>query len=363
MAIFLNYLTFFNSELKKIIFIKIVNHVQQLPQLNANNHARNRADLSRVNFEKKKIKRLQHDLNMPVNRPEPPKLLKQRPTIANVVDQLSSSSSSSYRATYVTSTSTSTSVNSTSHLPAPPPLYKAPNAHLTNHHHHHVNTSANSSRLASASGMNNQLMKSMPKLQPIPQLNNPAPNPNPTQTTAAKDYLNSLPKLMPKLKPHNNIPQITAVCANGPAVIPIQQQPGPPPPPPQLILTAPVANKLPAGAIIVQPQSSPTTYLKISPKPPVPTVVVASSKSAVVEQNTAAASSSENLSLKCKFCLQIFKGQSEFFQHVIVSHPKMLKKKLNRDTAASHNSATTSTNGSLKPASTTTTTAANTMNP
>jgi hypothetical protein len=41
-------------------------------------------------------------------------------------------------------------------------------------------------------------------------------------------------------------------------------------------------------------------------------------------------SENKNVSLKCKFCSKIVKGQSEFLQHVLSIHPKMLKERLSR---------------------------------
>jgi hypothetical protein len=52
-----------------------------------------------------------------------------------------------------------------------------------------------------------------------------------------------------------------------------------------------------------------------------------------------------DVSLKCKFCFQIFEGQPEFFQHVINSHPKMLEQRLNQPntTVPTTNTSTTNT--------------------
>lgn len=61
---------------------------------------------------------------------------------------------------------------------------------------------------------------------------------------------------------------------------------------------------------------------------------------------------SESLSLKCKFCFQIFDGQPEFFQHVIKSHPRMLEQRLNRSSSTGTNgTATSNTKQVIKPSS------------
>ena len=38
----------------------------------------------------------------------------------------------------------------------------------------------------------------------------------------------------------------------------------------------------------------------------------------------------ENVSLKCKFCPNIFKGQSKFLQHVLNAHPELIRERFNR---------------------------------
>jgi uncharacterized C2H2 Zn-finger protein len=46
----------------------------------------------------------------------------------------------------------------------------------------------------------------------------------------------------------------------------------------------------------------------------------------------------ETVHLKCKFCSTVCRGQQEFFNHVIVSHAKTLKQKLNKAAAAAASS-------------------------
>ena len=175
-------------------------------------------------------------------------------------------------------------------LPPPPPLYKAP-THTFSH-----NSSANSSILASASGMNNHLIKhnqiSMPKLQPIGILTKP----NPTRNNKA-----SLPPLL--IRP--------------PSLQPAQSS----------LQTEP-KNKTLLNQTIPQVKPNPIN------KPATTTTTNNNNNNNnnnnINNGSTTKVKNSENLSLKCKFCMEIFKGQSEFFQHVIVSHPKMLEQRLNR---------------------------------
>jgi hypothetical protein len=51
----------------------------------------------------------------------------------------------------------------------------------------------------------------------------------------------------------------------------------------------------------------------------------------------------ENVSLKCKFCPNIFKGQSKFLQHVINSHPELIRERFNR-----HQQNNSSSNSGIK---------------
>lgn len=59
--------------------------------------------------------------------------------------------------------------------------------------------------------------------------------------------------------------------------------------------------------------------------------------------NSNSKANTSDVSLKCKFCFQIFEGQPEFFQHVINSHPKMLEQRLNRPNSAATTTTTNST--------------------
>lgn len=200
-----------------------------------------------------------------------------------------------------------------SKIPAPPPLYKAPMVGKFNTTF--SSTSANSSRLASASGMASSLplvKNSMPKLQPIPVL-----------TSQVK----TLP-IMPKLKPHNLVKQ-NPLIPNGTL-----------PPPPQLLPLNQPERKPYNGPILAKATptlvtNTVTNYKPIAPKPTPPE-----------SSNLVKGKSSENISLKCRFCMQIFKGQSEFFQHVITSHPKMVKQRLNRGGGQSTNNGSNGSNNS-----------------
>lgn len=76
-----------------------------------------------------------------------------------------------------------------------------------------------------------------------------------------------------------------------------------------------------------------------------------------INTNTANKSSNDtNKILKCKFCSDIFKGESKFFHHVLVAHPEIVKERLNRSNKTS-NTANTSINSV-----TTTTTSPTTAN-
>lgn len=103
-------------------------------------------------------------------------------------------------------------------VPAPPPLYKAPVlGHATTNASQYMNcTSANSSRLASASGMNNTILpKTMPKLQPMTRSPSslqqqpstpPSPLPPPSLPSARFGATAIPPRAMPKLKPLLPVP-------------------------------------------------------------------------------------------------------------------------------------------------------------
>ena len=158
-------------------------------------------------------------------------------------------------------------------------------------------SAANSSILANASGMNNNhLMQSktssnvqMPKLQPVNSVRNLSSN-----------------YIMPKLKPYNSYQ------AN--------KRPSLPPPSPLTLMSSfnsRETNNTKKQKVdeIKMPQLTKSNINQVT--------------------NTPSLKNSENISLKCKFCFEVFKGQSEFFQHVIVDHPKMLEKRLNRPTGKS----------------------------
>jgi hypothetical protein len=50
----------------------------------------------------------------------------------------------------------------------------------------------------------------------------------------------------------------------------------------------------------------------------------------------------ENVSLKCKFCPNIFKGKSKFLQHFINAHPELIRERFNRHQQNTSSSSTTS---------------------
>ena len=196
----------------------------------------------------------------------------------------------------------------------PPPLYKAPNS-----------SSATSSILASASGMSNYLLQSktsnnmtMPKLQPV---------------SSVKNSIDSSNFTMPKLKPYNSIQS--------------NKRPSLPPPPPLTLMTgfnSTQVNKKQKSDEIKMPQLT-----HCSKNMPQLTSCSKNMNQATSSTLSKAVKSSENLSLKCKFCFEVFKGQSEFFQHVIESHPKMLEQRLNRpanksNTSSSNSSMNSNTN-------------------
>jgi hypothetical protein len=224
--------------------------------------------------------------------------------------------------------STSVNANSGLKLPAPPVLLKT------------VNTSANSSILARASGMSMNLVKQMPKLQPI----------------------NSQPQ-MPKLKPISQMNQNE---------VSKREQNGPIPSPPQLIWaknkTGPKMKisdenkkekKLTNGhhkhindhdEELVEEEVSNIEECIVnnenqgqegrrgdeeeseseSERENTRDEEEQSEENSEMIDSLVKVKNSEHLSLKCKFCYLIFKVQSDFFQHVITNHPKMLKKCLNR---------------------------------
>lgn len=143
-------------------------------------------------------------------------------------------------------------------------------------------SSANSTRLASASGMNNNLSSFRPIMPKLVPINN--------NNSGSNNSLTSPPPVMPKLRKHS-----------------------------------------PKAKISPKPCLKP-----IAPKPDSP-IRHADNKSL----------------LKCKFCMEVFNGQSEFFQHVILAHPKMVKQKLNRSStgnssgsSSSSSTSSSSSNGS-----------------
>jgi hypothetical protein len=129
--------------------------------------------------------------------------------------------------------------------------------------------SANSSRLASASGMMPpKLAKMTPDLTPPP---------TPTPMTNYEQLIS-----MPKLRPQTSIVINNNLSNKYPLA------------PPQLEMFANKNGHNSSQLTTQQPQNA------------------------------------ENISLKCKFCRTSFKGQSEFFQHVIVKHNQMVKQRINR---------------------------------
>lgn len=92
-------------------------------------------------------------------------------------------------------------------LPQPPTLYKAP---TNNNINMAIFTSANSSILANASGMNNSLVKkNMPKLLPATNKNSTAANHSNSTNSAGLNHQRSSNQselaLMPKLKPASTV--------------------------------------------------------------------------------------------------------------------------------------------------------------
>ena len=240
--------------------------------------------------KKKELKRLQHD---GFKKIEPAPLTSPSPTSINTGNNNNNNSNSNNSKNKII-------------LPKPPPLYKAP-THPNHHPNLLQNSSANSSILARASGMNNNLiaarnmpMPMPPKLQPMI---NKSVNPTP---------------IMPKLTKTNG-------GNNNQIIIPQ---------PPQLIL---------ASTGVMPPQNSNNKQLLLNGPPKLISPISAAVSVAASAQNSNDQlvrfnKNSENLSLKCKFCLQIFKGQSEFFQHVIMKHPKTLKQRLNKANRAHYTS-------------------------
>ena len=210
----------------------------------------------------------------------------------------------------------------------PPPLLKAP-VHIVP-----TNTSANSSRLASASGMN--IAKIMPKLQPIGAINNVNNSPNIVN--------NNNQNIMPKLKPQNSINHSHYSNTNNKLVNGNHF-----PQPPKLL----PANKTNTNNKL----SSDHFDIKLNPPKLMPAININNNNSNKYSETSSLSNSdssnsnhnfnendtiiklkkSENISLKCKFCFQIFKGQSEFFHHIIVQHPKLLKNRLNRNNKNNNN--------------------------
>ena len=233
----------------------------------------------------------------------------------------------------------SNSTNTKSVLPAPPPLYKAP---VNTFHGPSVfGSSANSSILARASGMNNNLLKknmSMPKLQPIGAIRTSPCNEGNRNKTPIIPKPNMV-SLMPKLKPSSYNQAVSSqqlINRTAKAILPK---------PPQLIM-APSAKSLinknsfehkPVVTPVVQKQQPQTTASSRSPQKQTATTSTSNNSSKTGK-------SAENLSLKGKFCFEVFKGQSEFFQPVIISHPKMLEQRLNRATSNNNNNQATTAN-------------------
>lgn len=208
-----------------------------------------------------------------------------------------------------------------SKLPQPPTLYKAPQ--------NNINTTiftsaANSSILANASGMNNNLVKkNMPKLLPANKIGSSSTS---SSLNSSRTSNQSELALMPKLKPVSSSQQ-----RNTNRVAPSK--------PPQLIKTgvkpeqknSPIQNQTQQISKANGKQQSQQQQNANS----IFTNQTMSTSKPVSKNSKNNAKNSENLSLKCKFCFQIFEGQPEFFQHVIKSHPKMLEQRLNRSNSSS----------------------------
>jgi len=228
-------------------------------------------------------------------------------------------------------------------LPPPPPLYKAP---VTKFHGPGVfGSSANSSILARASGMNNNLLKnnmSMPKLQPIGAIKTSPSNEGNKMPANPKPDMASL---MPKLKPSSYNQAGSSqqpINRTAKAILPK---------PPQLIMAPSAKSLINKNISEHKPVVTPVVQKQQQQPPPLQQQATATSKSpqkqtaSTSNNSTKTGKNSENLSLKCKFCFEVFKGQSEFFQHVIISHPKMLEQRLNR---ASTTTSTAAANTSKK---------------
>ena len=217
-------------------------------------------------------------------------------------------------------------------LPPPPPLYKAPMLHTTSY-----NSSANSSILASASGMSNPLAFSknqltMPKLQPIGMFskNNPS-----NQIMVKNQVKPSHPPLL--IRPALRMPQMATAEAS------------------KFKANETIRSKADLGQSGLN-QSGLNQSVPTPVRPHLPNKQSSTQSHSVSSSNPLPKpKNSENLSLKCKFCLEIFKGQSEFFQHVIVSHPKMLEQRLNRKRAADASAGATTNTNSTNPQTSSTT--------
>jgi uncharacterized C2H2 Zn-finger protein len=214
-------------------------------------------------------------------------------------------------------------------LPKPPTLFKVtqflPQQQQQNHHQTiqmpnlilGASSSANSSILSRASGMSTQFIPQPPKLSSI----DPKLSPNSTLKNAQSKNLTLMPKLDPIAKWSKEMNS--------------QQDHFLSPRPPPLIKPT---------EMIFSPNSSPTSKekKKQSHLPPPPQLSPNYKKQS---QTTNDFSGSKVLQLKCKFCSEFFEQQEDFLQHVIESHPKMLKQRLNRTNNQTTSNSNSNNNG------------------
>ena len=250
-------------------------------------------------------------------------------------------------------------------IPAPPPLYKGhvpppPNLMLSNALSNSAiaknpSSCANSSRLASASGM--MLMSKPAGFQPQPRVlaNNGLPklqqHLQPTLTPiASSGGNNAMPKLKPILpKPRQ---QVGSLGIQSPPPLPTLTHS-----PPTLISPGSI-QRFQNGLVSSNSKMAPNKLLSnqlmsaaaVSGNGSGNGVAGGGGASGSPESLVRFKNSQENISLKCKFCMQVFKGQSEFFQHVIVAHAKMLKQKLNKAGVAATSNASSSIGNSTETA-------------
>jgi hypothetical protein len=305
--------------------------------------------------------------------PQPPKLTKMTNKSNNERNQMGSNGKANR----------SGDKNGVDAIPAPPPLYKAPTHFQVQNIHSrsklptppllvsqapgmlasmpnmtsalNFSSNANSSRLANASGMNmtlahhnhnlsnlNKPQSSLPGHHGMPKL-----QPQVTLVTSVSNNLSkSLNNSFPNLNGQQTMAKLKPIL---PKPRQLQQQHEQLQTQQQRQITSP--KKLSNGRVSQHRKMAPNSQLLNQ----ITTVVSNSSEggshgsssssssnsSSGEGANTTADSllgssklNSENVHLKCKFCMQVFKQQMDFFQHVITNHAETLKHKLNKATAA-----------------------------